>query len=138
MIIKDKETGEKFVTTDKIIINHIVTDKYNEIFDGAKGKRILPLISDKIMVYTDYIILTALTNLNLIKATSWNFIPEKAYNLLLKNNSLIPLQMNFINKTIAAGIIPGTIALARLFCLDKTLATLELRKISDQYLFQGL
>jgi len=90
------------------------------------------------MVYTDYIILTALTNLNLIKATSWNFIPEKAYDLLLKNNSLIPLQMNFINKTIAAGIIPGTIALARLFCLDKTLATLELRKISDQYLFQGL
>ncbi len=78
MIIRDKETGEKIATTDKVIINKIVTDKYNEIFDGVNGRRILPLLSDKIMVYTVSMILTALTNLNLSKATSWDFIPGKA------------------------------------------------------------
>jgi hypothetical protein len=119
MIINDIETGEKIVTTDKVVINQIITDKYNEIFDGANGKRVLPLLSENIMVYTDSMILTALTNLNLSKATSWDFIPGKAFDMFLKNTALIPLLTNFINKMLSTKIIPDVIALARLFCLNK-------------------
>jgi len=70
----------KIVTTDKDIINDRVTHKYKELIRDTGNKNQIPF-DDSVILYTDDIVKDALFKLNLNKATSWDFIPKKSYEI---------------------------------------------------------
>jgi hypothetical protein len=55
----------------------------------VKSKDLLPLIDENVRLYTEEIVSKALKNLNLKKATSWDFIHGICYEAILENPKII-------------------------------------------------
>ena len=116
--IQDEKWGTS-ITMERNTICRVVSSKYKKLFKDNGHKEILPLIGNSVILYTDKMVENALFRLNLNKATSWDFIPGKAYEIFLKDTSLIPLLTRLINNLITQESIPEELTLGRLFCLNK-------------------
>ena len=60
----------------------------------------------------------ALYKLDLNKATSWDLLPGKAFEIFKKKENL-PYLTNFINEFMKAELAPDNLSLGRLLCLNK-------------------
>ena len=118
-LIDHKEYGT-IVTTDKFVINDIVTDKYSKLFRGIDRKNLIPLIQPgDSYIYTKEDVREALINLNLSKATGWDFIPGIAYREFIRNDRAITGLTELLNEISAYPLLPHEISTGRLICLNK-------------------
>jgi hypothetical protein len=114
-----EEDSETVVSNDTNVIYEVVFQKYSELFRSYYFRTpIKTLNNNEVLIYTDQIIIEALKNLNLNKATSWDCIPGKSFEAF-NNNKLVTYLTNFINKLVQGETIPPEFALGRLFCLNK-------------------
>jgi hypothetical protein len=118
-LIEDPEFG-KIVSTDRLVITEQVTDKYTKLFRGESGKLRLKLVGrGEVYQYTREDVKAGLYRLNLNKATSWDFIPGKAYEGFEKNETLVDGITQLLNELNSCDIIPHHISTGRLLCLNK-------------------
>ena len=117
--IKDKEFGD-IVTTDREIMDKEISGKYKKLFKDINGKILLPVLSNKSLIYTSDMIIQALKKLNLKKATSWDFIPGMAFEIFKTNKyENAKYLADFINLILQENKLPDEMTLGRLLCLNK-------------------
>ena len=106
------------VTIDKDTINKKVSEKYRKLFKDDGTKLLIKPINDEVLIYTDDMIKRALDKLNLNKATSWDLLPGKSFEIFKEKENL-PYLTRFINEIMSMEIIPDNLTLGRLLCLNK-------------------
>ena len=108
----------KIVTIDRETINANVCEKYRKLFKDEGRKVVIKPINGEMFEYTNDVVLRALTKLNLKKATSWDLLPGKSFEIF-KDTENLPHLVRFINKLMNSDKIPDTLSLGRLLCLNK-------------------
>jgi len=117
-ILSDLLIDDKIVTTDKDIINDRVTHKYKELFRDTGNKNRIQPLDDSVILYTDDIVKDDLFKLNLNKATSWDLIPGKSYEIF-KVPKYTRFLTRLVNYLVVRDHFPEILTLGRLLCLNK-------------------
>ena len=126
--LKNLQLEDGTVTVDPHVINKLVTDFYKKLFqdnDGVKNR--YPITQDGIMLLNAGLVETALDNVKLDKAVSWDLIPGEMFQLVKETEKtnrplfvhLCGLIANLINSILNQEIIDNDIFVSRLFCLNK-------------------
>jgi hypothetical protein len=118
-LINDKEFGS-MVTTDRTVINEEIMNKYTKLFRGESDKSLLsPINLGELYVYNTRDVVDGLNRLNLRKATSWDFIPGKAFTNFKDYKEAITGLIQLLNELNKCTVMPPHIVTGRLLCLNK-------------------